>query len=155
MNTVAAFIIAQVVAIGMLFTAVIVLDKSLTNKLSVTGMISLRCGFSIYTGWLCVANILNISFVMKSLGFSEASNPDINETLWTVGTMIAAEGVYVFVSYMMRNPLYACVWIWAMSGIRDESSAYADIVTTANVLLICHGCYIVGLTTYLIVNKIK
>ena len=72
LNTIAGFIIALVVIIGMLFTAVMVLDKSLKSRLSVMSLITLRCGFSIYAGWLSVATILNVGFVMKSLGFSEA-----------------------------------------------------------------------------------
>jgi len=87
-NTLAAFVIALVVIIVMLGTAIYVLDVSLKNRLSPTGIIGMRVGFALYSGWLTVATTLNIGFVLKSGGLSQAK-AGIDETWWAVGTLIA------------------------------------------------------------------
>jgi len=153
-NNLLAFIIALVVCIGMLGTAVYILQVSLENRLSVTGIIAMRVGFAIYSGWLTVATTLNISFVLKAAGLSE--NPTaagIDESWWAVGTLIAVFGVYVFVTFMQRNPAYACVLEWALFAIMEKQAAYDNIVITVIVLLVLNGCYIVGITVWLGLDK--
>jgi len=116
--------------------------------------VGLRCGWTIYAGWLTVATVLNIGFVLKSAGLDETSM-DIDESWWAVAVLIAVVCVYTFVSYMQRNPLYACVCLWAFSAIRDEQSQYENITTTTEVLLIVHACYVVTLTVWLVLDKIN
>merc|ERR1719163_460101 len=138
----------------MLSTAIYVQKVSLENRLSVWSIIGLRVGFTIYSGWLTVATILNIAFVLKYSGLSNAA-AGIDESWWAVGTLIAVFGVYVFVSYMLKNPLYSCVGVWVLIAIRDKQAAYSNIETTATTLLIALACYIVGITVWLVLDKIK
>ena len=154
LNTLAGFIISLIVCIGMLATAVYVLGVSLEHRLSVSGIIGMRVGFSLYSGWLTVATTLNIAFVLKAGGLSQAA-AGIDESWWACGTLIAVLCVYVFVSFMQRNPAYACVLEWALFAIMDKQAAYANIVICCQVLLIINGCYIVGITVWLILDKIN
>ena len=116
LNTLAGFIISLIVCIGMLATAIYVLGVSLEHRLSVSGIIGMRVGFSLYSGWLTVATTLNIAFVLKAGGLSQAS-AGIDESWWACGTLIAVICVYWFVSFMQRNPAYACVLEWALFAI--------------------------------------
>jgi hypothetical protein len=145
---------AWFVCVGMLGTAVIVMGISLEGKLNFTEIVGMRCGWTIYSGWLTVATILNTGFVLKSYGLDE-TEMNIDESSWAVATLLAALGVYVYVSYSLRNPLYAGIFIWVLFAIRDEQSSYQNIQTTTEVLLIIHGCYLVGLTVWLVLDKIN
>merc|ERR1711971_819096 len=58
----AGYLISTIVIIGMLVTALVVLNKSSKVSISVAEMIGLRIGFSIYAGWLTAATILNTQF---------------------------------------------------------------------------------------------
>jgi hypothetical protein len=55
-----------VVCIGMLVTAIMILNWSSMVSLTVSELITLRIGFSLYAGWLLSATILNFMFVFKS-----------------------------------------------------------------------------------------
>ena len=138
----------------MLATALYMLQLSLQNRLSVVSMIGLRCGMSFYAGWLTVAVILNVAFLLKSFGVSEA-DMGIDESMFAVVILSVGCCIYMLGSYFMRNPLYAAIYIWALFGIRDLQSSYANITLTTEVLLIVNGCYIVGLTIWLILDKIN
>ena len=67
----AGFILSQFIIIGMLVTAVQVMNIASSSKLTAVNVISLRLGFSIYAGWLIAATIINTSFVLKTLGFND------------------------------------------------------------------------------------
>ena len=153
-NNLLAFFISLVVCIGMLVTAIMISGVALENRLSVSGIIGMRVGFALYSGWLTVATTLNIGFVLKAAGLNE--NPTaagIDESAWAIGTLIVVFGVYVFVSFMQRNPAYACVLEWALFAIMEKQAAYDNIVITVIVLLVLNGCYIVGITIWLGLDK--
>ncbi len=61
--------------------------------------IGLRMGFSIYTGWVTAATILNVSFLLKSLGLKGA-NAGLSESTWTCVILYVALIVYVLASFM-------------------------------------------------------
>lgn len=123
-NNLTVFIIALFVCIGMLGSAIYVLQVAVENRLSPWGIVGMRCGFSVYSGWLTVATTLNIGFVLKAGGLNE-EDISIDEAWWAVATLIAVECVYVLVSYALNNPLYACVLEWALFAIRQEQADYS------------------------------
>ena len=151
-NNLLAFVISLIVCIGMLGTAIYILGVSLEHRLSVSGLIGMRVGFSLYSGWLTVATTLNIGFVLKAAGLNE-EDANIDESFWAIGTLIAVFCVYTFVSFMQKNPAYSCVLEWALFAIVDKQFAYANIVQCATVLLIVNGCYIFWLAAWLAVDK--
>lgn len=44
---------------------------------------------------------------------------------------------------------------WALVGIMDQQATYANIKVCCQVLLVVNGCYIFGITVWLIVEKIN
>ena len=67
----AGFIIAEFFIVGMLVTAVLVLNISCTGRLTTLNVIALRVGFSIYAGWLTAATILGVCIAQKTAGLNE------------------------------------------------------------------------------------
>lgn len=53
----------------LLVTCIWILMLSTRNKVNTFEFITLRCGFSIYSGWVTAATILNIAIVLKWLQF--------------------------------------------------------------------------------------
>lgn len=117
-------------------------------------LISLRIMFSIYSGWLTTATILNTVIALKGWGLND-EDMDINESMFTVAILITAECVYILASFQYKNPLYAAVFIWVLFAVREEQAAYENITTTTEVLLCVHGGWIIGLTTWLILDKLN
>jgi benzodiazapine receptor len=127
-NAVWSFGVGLAVIIGMLVTQIYVMRLTTRNKVNTWEFITLRCGFTIYSGWVTAATILNVTFFLKSLGLkNDEADKDagISEDTWSVIILWVALCVYILASFFERNPLYALVYIWVLVGIRknheDES----------------------------------
>ena len=118
-NAAWAFGISLVVIIGMLGTQVYIMRQSTRSKVNTFEFITLRCGFTIYTGWVTAATILNVTFFLKSLGMKD-DKAGFSEDTWCVIILWVALCVYVLASFMERNPLYAAVYIWVLVAIRKN-----------------------------------
>ena len=75
----AGFVLALFTVIGMLVTAVLVMNLASASKLNDGIAYTLRIGFSLLAGWLTVVTILGVCFVLKSAGFNETEK-DIDES---------------------------------------------------------------------------
>ena len=79
-------------------------------------IIGLYLGFSMYAGWITTATVLNIMFCAKGSGFSE-DLMDIDESEIACYTLWAITIVYMVVSYLESNVVYALIWVWASIAI--------------------------------------
>ena len=127
-NAVWSFGVGLAVIIGMLVTQIYVMRLTTRNKVNTWEFILLRCGFTVYSGWVTAATILNVTFFLKSLGLkNDEADKDagISEDTWSVIILWVALCVYILASFFERNPLHALVYIWVLVGIRknheDES----------------------------------
>ena len=118
-NTSVGFAFALIDIILMLGTQVFIMQKATRNKINVIEFISLRCGFTIYTGWVTAATILNTTFFLKSAGMKDPS-AGFGETTWTCIMFYIALVVYIIASFMERNPLYGGIYIWVLFAIRNR-----------------------------------
>jgi len=57
-----------IIIVAMLITAMMMLWQQSFVTLTVPEFIGLRCGISVYSGWLTAATILNTCHMTKSLG---------------------------------------------------------------------------------------
>jgi len=112
----------------MLITQVYIMRLSTRNKVNTWEFITLRCGFSIYTGWVTAATILNATFLLKSYGV-EGDNAGLTEDTWCVVILWVALCVYVLASFMERNPLYAAIFIWVLVAIRKNHDDELNTLT--------------------------
>ena len=69
--------------------------------------------------------------------------------------LIIAEVTYMLAGYLYRNPVICSVYIWVLAAIRDKQYALDDIQSTTGVLLVVHTCYVIGLTAWLILDKVN
>jgi len=65
------FFFGIVLIIGILTTCVMIMMISVRRSLNIYEIIGLRIGFSIYSGWVTAATILNITIFLKSVGIKE------------------------------------------------------------------------------------
>ena len=91
---------------------------SLRRSLNVYEFIGLRVGFSIYSGWVTAATILNVAIFLKSVGVRD---PDISysEESFAVVILCVAEVIYVATTVCENNPVYGVVYIWVLLAIRS------------------------------------
>lgn len=79
----------------MLASAIIILKWSLECRLSIWEIIGLRCGFSIYCGWLTAATILGFAIAAKRSGMDDASMGAGAEDNWAVAILYIGWAVYI------------------------------------------------------------
>jgi hypothetical protein len=103
----------------MLGSALVVLNISTNNHLSNWWEnLFFRGGFSIYSGWLTTATILNVAFLLKSLGVDTGNTNVSNEVFWSKIILSVAFVIYNAYSYQARNPLFGAVFIWVLEAIK-------------------------------------
>ena len=137
----------------MLVTGLWVLLISLDNKLSIPSLIGLRCGFSIYVGWLSAATILNTCTMLQSYGLTEEL-AGIDESKYACYILVIAEIIYAVSMFWQKNPLFGAVFVWAMFGIKDRQSGYDNIVVTCQVLIGVQTILLSTLTIYMVIDKL-
>jgi hypothetical protein len=115
-NNSTAFIIAWIIIVGILVTDVIIMMKALrTKQINTIEFLTLRIGFSIYSGWVTAATILNTTIFLKSVGMES------NEETWGVIILWVALVVYTLASFNERNFAYGAVFIWVLLAIKGEA----------------------------------
>lgn len=72
--------------------------------------------FSVYLGWITVATIANVSFVLFELGFPTAFL-GISAEIWTALLLVIAVGIALLMVLRHGDIAYALVLVWALAGI--------------------------------------
>jgi len=117
------FVIGLLDAFLMLSTNTYIWMMANRTEINVTEWIGLRAGFSIYSGWVTAATILNATFMLKLFGVED---PDgvlwglIDEEQMTIAILFIAQIIYNLASYTEMNPLYGSVFIWVITAIRNN-----------------------------------
>ena len=160
-NAAWAFGLSLAVIIGMLASQVYIMRSTTRSKVNTWEFVTLRCGFTIYTGWVTAATILNTTFFFKSLGM-EGDGAGLAEDTWCVVILWVALCVYVLASFMERNPLYAAVYIWVLVAIRKNHDDPEDVlkysekvVDQSLIIVIVHAVYVTLLTGFCVYEKTK
>ena len=98
------------------------MKRSGEADLSAIEWISMRGGFSIYAGWVTAAFILNVAFLLKSLGMADPNilNGEVTEEQVTILVLWVAFAIYNLESHADKNVLYGSVFFWVLAAIRDH-----------------------------------
>ena len=99
--------------VGILYTTLDMLILSLKEKTNWQETAILRGGFSILGGWITAATILNISFLLKSVGFTGGGY----EEAYAFLVLLVGSGIYLTFSFRQRDPLFGLVYVWVLYGI--------------------------------------
>jgi len=115
-NRKSGFIFAMFIIIAMLATALLIMYHQSFVSLTVIEFIGLRCGFSLYAGWLLAASILGVGHMTKSLGMRKENG--WNEVRQTTIVIWIACGVYMACGFWFRNPLFGAVYMHVLNALR-------------------------------------
>jgi len=155
-DTVATYWIAEIVILAMLASAIYILWLSLQERLSIWELIGLRCGFSVYCGWLTAASILGFANGGKASGWTDEKLGTGTEEHVAIACLWVAWAVYTSSSYWQKNPLYAAVLFWPVSAIAAQQGGKGrvNIAYQCYCIMTIHFCYVAVLTTWLLYNKL-
>ncbi|MFN7252839.1 MAG: TspO/MBR family protein [Anaerobacillus sp.] len=122
------FVLSVVVMIAFLVT-LIFLYKTVK---SVSTSFSDLLPFSVYLGWISVATIANISYVLVDVGWDRFGFSDI---FWTISMLIVATVLAIFFRVKENDFVYPLVFVWAFIGIAVKNLAVVPIVAYAAFIL--------------------
>lgn len=134
-NTQWGFIVGWLLLVGIWVTNTYLMVVSERFNTWWLEVLMVRLPFSIYSGWVTGATVLNTAYALKSMGMTD-SNVQKNDTVrgiewwgflkplmfiseeeWTI---IAAWTVVIFfeiVAWWERNPAWGAVYVWASTAI--------------------------------------
>lgn len=143
-NNILSFISAAIVIFGILYTNIMIMRHSLRNSVNKAEFISLRIGFSIYSGWVTAATILNVTFIFKSAGWES------NEEELTIIILSVAFLIYSLASFMERNPVYGAVFIWVLAAINSEAvfRGYEKVHSSMTYFLLLYTLVLAGISVF-------
>ena len=93
----------------------------------------LRFPFSIYTGWITVAFIANLSALQTDMGWN---NLGLDEITWTWIKLGIAGAAAAIVALQRRDIAYVAVISWAAYGISVGQASHPEIIGAASMLTI-------------------
>ena len=130
-----------------------ILLLSQKSNVNIMEWFTIRGGFSLYSGWITAAAILNAAFMLKSMGLAYPNIEYVYEGYLTVGVLWVGLIIYNLASYIERNPIYGSVLIWVLLAIRDEivteKPQFTMIRDHVTAQLIIHGISMVALWSWL------
>jgi len=172
-NSVLGYICSTIVIIGICVTDLKMMVIAGRNKLGWREMFIVRLTFSLYSGWITAATILNVDFMLKSLGMWAKETKPYNDVAedWLNFMMFMSEEAYAIIvlwvafviyevaSWKDKNPVFGLVFSWAGAAIlsyelkereRDYQPALVDNLI---IIEIVHSCSMVVLIVYLILFR--
>jgi len=90
--------------------------------------------FSVYLGWISVATIANISFVLKYNGWNGFG---LSDAFWAIAMLLVATALALLFMRRQRDYVYPLVFVWAFVGIGVKNQGTASLVAYAAFLLAC------------------
>jgi len=133
--------------------------------------IAVRIPFSLYTGWLTAATLLNTTYMFKSWGWGDFNTIPwwawewadfmnfMTEEEWTCVTVWFAFVLFTVISWVERNPLYGGVFIWAGTAILDNlvtnKPEMETLIINSSVILGVHSIDMIILSLYLVWEELQ
>jgi translocator protein len=115
------FWLSVVVMLGLLGTLIIIYERLRIGRVPAdspdSGKLAtwtVRVPMSIYTGWISVATIANISIALTNAGWQGGA---LGPRFWTVVVLLAGMALGLLATFLRRDLAYALVIVWAFVGI--------------------------------------
>lgn len=89
--------------------------------------------FSLYTGWITVATLANLTIVQQAMGWENVVMNPIN---WTLLKLALAGGISAVVVLKRNDMVYGLVIAWAAYGIMSKQSATPEIAGATLMLVV-------------------
>ena len=148
-NTPTRFILSAIDLSLVLCTCVYMMMKtSRADSLNLWEYISMQIGFSIYSGWVTAATILNICNYFKSIGYAD---PKIDEEKVTIILLWIAALIYTTATFREKNPWYGLVFVWVLFSIKSRACKDGSEVVHGGlkILFRVYVMVLLAFTTYL------
>jgi len=91
----------------------------------------MRIGWSLYSAWLCAANILQVAYILKAAGL------DVDQIAWSKAILIIAYVIYAGYTFIERNPLFGLVFIWVLTWIRASQHVGTEQERSVEIAELC------------------
>lgn len=88
----------------------------------------LRRSVSVYLGWLTVATVISVAFLLETLGFGGFG---LSAPAWAVLMLLACAGIGLLGRFAWRDPVYGAVFVWAFAGVAVKAGQPQSVVVTA------------------------
>jgi hypothetical protein len=98
--------------------------------------------FSIYLGWITVATVANVSYVLYDAGWDGFG---IDGTVWAALMLVVATGIALRIIIQRRDIAYTAVLLWAFVGIVIKQSNVVLVAGTAALMAFIMVAVMVGL----------
>jgi len=151
-NTVWGFVVSFLQIAVILGTNLYMMMMSTRNETNWIEWIAIRGGFSIYSGWVTAATILNATYMLKSWGLNETDVDWLDEEIAATVIAWVAFVIYNLATYIERNPMYGAVFIWVITAIRNnaiEKGNLDTLKTNTDWIAIIQSLSVVGWTIHL------
>ena len=122
--------LSMIIIIGALASAVIVYD--IVDNLNIATRY--RVPFSLLTGWLSVATIVNISKFLRNMGFTSIFW--IDEIGWTNILLVLGAVLAILFTITRNDILYPLTFVWGYIGILVENKDIKSILYTSIVMIV-------------------
>jgi hypothetical protein len=103
------------------------------NKVGLTDYIFIFFPFSLYTGWITVATIANISAVQTGMGWDDVG---VQAVTWTLVKLAIAGAIGATIILRRSDAIFGLVVAWAAYGISVKQIAVPSVSGAALVLTI-------------------
>ena len=117
--------ISVVVIIGALVTSLIIYDKVDKSNIATR----YRIPFSLLSGWLSVATIVNISKFLRNMGVTNILW--INQVGWTNILLVVGCLIAIIFTVIRNDMLYPLAYVWGYIGIAVQNKDIKSIVYTS------------------------
>ncbi len=98
-----------------------------------TKALLLNFPFSVYTGWITVAFIANLSAIQTNMGWDELG---LDAITWTLIKLAIAGAAGALVLFTRKDIAYVLVIAWAAFGISVKQASTPEVAGAAGVLVI-------------------
>jgi hypothetical protein len=147
-----AFFVSAIDIIALLVTSLMIMMKAQRNSTNFFETIGVYVAFSMYSGWVATASILNVTFCLKGIGLSE-KNLGINESNYACFILLVALVIFVIASLRERNVVFGSVWLWAVYAIKKRQVGFENIQITCDLILAIHSLFLFGLASDILYKK--
>ena len=119
LNTPTGVIFATIIIALLDVTCLYIMMLASRAKLADIEMVCIRAAFSIYSGWVTAATILNFTGLFQTYGMNDP-NAGFSEVTWGVIIVFVALFIYILAAYRERNPLFGALYIWVLLAIWNK-----------------------------------
>ena len=116
-------IVSLLLMLGILGTLI-----QIFRSIDASSILLVRFPFSLYTGWITVATIANISVLQTAWGLNDAG---LTAVQWTWVKLAVAGAIGAVVIGRTRNTIYLAVIAWAAFGIYSKQTDTPEVVGAA------------------------